>query len=172
MNKSPFIAFIFLITTPAMASPYISCEKISLSSSFAELFFTPLSLFIFLILFFFIMTLSLSIWTRLLLLLTITLGSVIAVAILAFLSPDMKPVINEKAVMSVPELARGKHYLQDCVRVYRTETSVTLACMPGGETVTVPASEYDAATDAYSQLELQQFTLPQSNICKNEKHTF
>lgn len=172
MNKSSFITLLFLITTPAMASSYISCEKISLSSSFADLFFTPLSLFIFFILFFFIMTLSFSIWTRLLLLLAITLGSVIAVAILASLSPDMRPVINEKAVMSVPELARGRHYSQDCVRVYRTESSVTLACMPGGKTVTIPGSEYDAATDAYSQLELQKFNLPQSNICKNEEHNF
>lgn len=91
---------------------------------------------------------------------------------LFFTAPTSLPVVDKEAILSQPDIAIGRHYQNDCVRVYLTETTATLSCKPDGRTVTVPKTEYDSAVLAFTlaeiQLEQLKRRLPKINICRAE----
>lgn len=92
--------------------------------------------------------------------------------VLFFTAPTSLPVVDKEAILSQPDIAKGRHYQNDCVRVYLTETTATLSCKPDGRTVTVPKTEYDSAVLAFAKAEIQlvqlKRRLPNNNICSAE----
>lgn len=92
--------------------------------------------------------------------------------VLFFTAPTSLPVVDKEAILSQPDIAKGRHYQNDCVRVYQTDTTATLSCKPDGRTVTVPKTEYDSAVLAFAEAEIQlvrlKRRLPNNNICSAE----
>ncbi len=92
--------------------------------------------------------------------------------IVFFTAPDSLPVVDEEAIMSRPDIAKGRHYRNDCIQVDPAETTVTLSCKPGGRAVTVPKTDYDSAVQAFTQAQIQlgelKWQLRKNDICSTE----
>jgi len=91
---------------------------------------------------------------------------------LFFTVPKYLPVVDEEVIMSRDDIAKGRHYRNDCVQVYPAENTVTLSCKPDGHPITIPKTDYDSAVTAFTLAQIQlrylQWRLPKNNICSAE----
>lgn len=91
---------------------------------------------------------------------------------LFFTVPKYLPVVDEEVIMSRDDVAKGRHYRNDCFLVDQTKSTVTLSCKPDGRSITVPMTDYGSAVKAFTkaknQLSMLYWNLPYNNICSAE----
>ena len=75
--------------------------------------------------------------------------------VLFFTAPKSLPVVDKEAILSRPDIAKGRHYQNDCVQVYPAETTVILSCKPDGRIITVTETDYDSAMLAFKLAQIQ-----------------
>lgn len=92
--------------------------------------------------------------------------------VLFFTAPKSLPVVDKEAILSRPDIAKGRHYQNDCVQVYPAETTVTLSCKPDGRIITVTETDYDSAMLAFKLAQIQlgdlKSRIRENNICSAE----
>lgn len=162
------ISLLLLFTSPVYSAPLIHCEPVGFFEVLESEWLFCLMALIFLLVGIFSKVVDRKElgWVACLVISGIFGG------IVFFTAPESRPVVDEEAIMSRPDIAKGRHYRNDCIQVYSAETTVTLSCKPGSRAVTVPKTDYNSAVQAFTQAQIQllelKWRLRKIDICSTE----